>query len=131
MPDDARVASAETPAGPDDAVPAVPARPVTRRGDLWLLGRHRLVCGDARDEGDYAALLGNESADLVFTDPPYNVVIDGNVCGSGSVKHAKFAMASGEMSAAAFTAFLSETLGAMARRRSRSSAWTGATWARC
>ena len=98
--DDAREASVQTPAGPDDAVPPVPINPVTRRGDLWLLGRHRLVCGDARSEEDYTALLGNEVVDLVFTDPPYNVAIDGNVCGSGSVKHAEFAMASGEMSRA-------------------------------
>ena len=50
-------------------------------------------------------------ADLVFTDPPYNVAIDGNVCGLGSVKHREFAFASGEMSQAQFTGFLSETLG--------------------
>ena len=114
--DDAREASAETPAGPDDAVPPLPLSPVTARGDLWLLGRHKLICGDARVEVDYAALLGNEAVDLVFTDPPYNVAIDGHVCGSGSIKHAEFAMASGEMSRDVFTAFLSDTLGAMARR---------------
>ena len=113
--DDAREASPETPAGPEDAVPAVPMQPVTRRGDLWRLGRHKLLCGDAREESDYQTLLGNEAADLVFTDPPYNVAIDGNVCGSGSIKHAEFAMASGEMSANAFTAFLTQSLGAMAR----------------
>ena len=113
--DDAREASAETPSGSDDDVPAPPARAVTQRGDLWRLGRHRLICGDARAEADYAALLGNETADLIFTDPPYNVAIDGNVCGSGSIKHAEFAMASGEMSADAFTAFLTETLEAMSR----------------
>ena len=113
--DDAREASAETPSGSDDTVPLLPARPVTQRGDLWLLGRHKLICGDARSESDYATLLGNEVANLVFTDPPYNVAIDGNVCGSGSVKHAEFVIASGEMSADAFTAFLSATLGAMSR----------------
>jgi DNA modification methylase len=59
--------------------------------------------------------MGKEAADLVFTDPPYNVLIDGNVCGNGSIKHAEFAMASGEMSVDEFTAFLTETLGAMAR----------------
>ena len=101
---------------PDDVVPPLPARPVTRRGDIWQLGRHKLICGDARIEAEYAALLGDETVDLVFTDPPYNVAIDGHVCGSGSVKHREFAFASGEMSRDAFTAFLSETLGAMARR---------------
>ncbi len=113
--DDAREAASDTPAGPEDAIPALPSNPVTIRGDLWLLGRHKLVCGDARSQSDYALLLGNEAADLVFTDPPYNVAIDGHVCGSGSVKHAEFAMASGEMSEAAFTAFLSASLGTMAR----------------
>ena len=114
--DDARAANVETPAGPEDYIPAVPANPVSRRGDLWLLGRHKLICGDARVATDYEALMGNEPADLVFTDPPYNVAIDGNVCGSGSVKHAEFAMASGEMSTAAFTAFLVASLGATATR---------------
>jgi DNA modification methylase len=113
--DDAREASDATPSGPEDIVPPPAANPVTKRGDLWLLGRHKLICGDARAERDYDTLLGNETADLVFTDPPYNVAIDGNVCGSGRVKHAEFAMASGEMTAAAFTTFLTETLGAMAR----------------
>lgn len=111
--DDARDASPGT--GPEDTIPPLPANAVTRRGDLWLLGRHKLICGDAREEGDYIALLGSEVADLVFTDPPYNVRVDGHVCGSGSVTHAEFAMASGEMNPGAFTAFLAQTLGAMAR----------------
>ncbi len=113
--DEAREANAAKPSGPDDEVPALSARAVTRPGDLWVLGRHKLICGDARAESDYAALLGNETADMVFTDPPYNVAIDGNVCGSGKIKHAEFAMASGEMSTDAFTAFLTETLSASAR----------------
>lgn len=113
--DDALEANVATPSGPDDVVPALPPHPVTRRGDLWILGRHKLICGDARSESDYTALLGNEAADLVFTDPPYNVAIDGHVCGSGKIKHAEFAMASGEMSADAFTAFLTDTLTCMSR----------------
>jgi DNA modification methylase len=112
--DEAREGSVAIPAGPDDAIPSPPARPVTRPGDLWHLGRHRLLCGDARVSSDYVRLLGNESVDLIFTDPPYNVAIDGNVCGSGSVKHREFAMATGEMSSDAFTAFLTQSLGAMA-----------------
>jgi DNA modification methylase len=75
--------------------------------DLWLLGEHRIICGDARDPGVYRQLLGSDRADLVFTDPPYNVKISGHVCGSGAVQHREFAMASGEMSEAEFTAFLS------------------------
>ena len=55
-------------------------------------------------------MLGKEEVDLVFTDPPYNVKIDGNVCGLGSVKHREFAFASGEMSESQFTAFLTDTL---------------------
>ena len=114
--DHAGEASVSAPTDRADAVPALPLAPVTRRGDLWDLGRHKLLCGDARIEADYDMLLGSETVDLVFTDPPYNVEIDGNVCGSGSVKHAEFAMASGEMSPAAFTDFLKASLGAMARR---------------
>lgn len=58
--------------------------------------------------------MNGQIADLVFTDPPYNVKIDGNVCGLGTVKHREFAFASGEMSRAQFTAFLSDTLGNIA-----------------
>ena len=97
---------------PEDAVPTVTGPAVTRRGDLWQLGRHKLICGDARTPSDYAALLGCERADLVFTDPPYNVAIDGHVSGLGKVKHREFAFASGEMSQTQFTAFLTETLSA-------------------
>ncbi len=95
---------------PTDVVPEPPASPITRQGDLWLLGRHRLLCGDARNAADYKLLLGDEKVDLIFTDPPYNVRIDGNVCGLGSVRHREFAMASGEMSREQFTGFLTETL---------------------
>ena len=84
---------------------------VSRPGDIWVLGRHRLLCGDARSAASYASLLGDEKVDLVFTDPPYNVPIDGNVCGLGQIQHREFAMASGEMSEAAFTDFLRSALG--------------------
>ena len=105
-----------SPAGREKAEDEVPPLPdpgssVSRRGDLWLLGRHRLLCGDARQADAFAALMGAEKADLVFTDPPYNVPIDGHVCGLGRVRHREFAMGAGEMSSAAFTAFLEETLG--------------------
>ena len=95
----------------EDYVEFASGRAVSRQGDLWQLGRHKLLCGDARSEIDFGALLGAERADLVFTDPPYNVKIDGNVCGLGAVKHREFAFASGEMSKAQFTAFLTDTLG--------------------
>jgi len=91
------------------------AAPVTRPGDLWICGNHRLICGNALDLETYERLMGNETAQAVFTDPPYNVPIDGHVCGSGKVKHREFAMAVGEMSKAEFGTFLSGSLGLMAK----------------
>jgi DNA modification methylase len=73
---------------------------------LWLLGSHRLLCGDARDQAAYDQLLAGAKAEFVFTDPPYNVAIDGYVCGLGRIQHREFAMGCGEMSEAEFTAFL-------------------------
>ena len=99
----------------EDVVPTPTGTPVTQRGDLWQLGRHRLICGDTRSSCDMDMLMAGERADLVFTDPPYNVAIDGNVCGLGAVRHREFAFASGEMSQPQFTAFLSETLGNISR----------------
>ena len=105
----------EDAADPADEMPEPePGPAVTQPGDVWVLGKHRLICGDARDPATYAALMGADRARAVFTDPPYNVKIDGHVCGSGTVKHREFAMASGEMDAGTFTAFLEESLGAMA-----------------
>lgn len=98
----------------DDDITMASGPPVSRQGDVWLLGRHRLLCGDARNAIDFATLMDGAKADLVFTDPPYNVKIDGNVCGLGTVKHREFAFASGEMNRTQFTAFLSETLGNIA-----------------
>jgi DNA modification methylase len=57
----------------DDAVPAVPVTAISRPGDVWELGNHRLVCGDATDPASYEALMADAQADMVFTDPPYNV----------------------------------------------------------
>jgi len=84
---------------------------VTRPGDVWQLGRHRLICGDAQDAGVYARLLAGEAIDAVFTDPPYNVPIEGHVSGLGATKHREFAFAAGEMTREAFTVFLKATLG--------------------
>jgi len=89
---------------------------VTQPGDLWILGRHKLICGDAREAGAYAALLGDEVVDLICTDPPYNVPIDGHVCGSGRIRHRNFAMSVGEMNKDQFTRFLVDTLGRAAAR---------------
>jgi DNA modification methylase len=95
----------------DDRLPepdAVPSR--CRPGDIWRLGPHRLICGDALDRGVVADLMDGEKAEMVFTDPPYNVAIDGHVSGLGKIRHCDFAMASGEMTSAEFTAFLSSAL---------------------
>ncbi len=75
-------------------------------GDLWALGPHRLICGDALDPKVVATLMDGERAQMVFTDPPYNVPVDGHVGGLGKTKHREFAFASGEMSEAQFTGFL-------------------------
>jgi DNA modification methylase len=114
--DAARDGAIDTPAGPEDVIPRMTEDTVTRMGDLWRLGRHRLICGDARNVDDYDRLLAGETVDLIFTDPPYNVPIDGHVCGSGRIRHREFAMGVGEMSSSSFTAFLTETLGAAAKR---------------
>jgi DNA modification methylase len=76
------------------------------RGDLWHLGSHRLLCGDSRDPESFARLMGGDRARMVFSDPPFNVRIDGHVGGLGKTRHAEFAMASGEMSQNQFTEFL-------------------------
>ena len=93
--------------GPEDGVPEPsPGPAVGQNGDLWLLGIHRLLCGDARDQAAYARLMDGAKAEFVFTDPPYNVEIDGHVCGLGRARHRDFVMASGEMTEAEFTGFL-------------------------
>lgn len=92
-------------------LPTEGAEPINRAGDAWSVGPHRLVCGSALDRASYAALLGDQNAQLVFTDPPYNVPIAGHVSGLGQIRHREFAMASGEMSEDAFTGFLHTAFG--------------------
>ena len=105
-----------TAAKPDrgDLVPAAQSCAVSELGDVWLLGEHRLICGDACNRAVYAELMQDEEARMVFTDPPYNVPIDGHVGGLGSVKHREFKMASGEMTSAEFQEFLKTTFANMA-----------------
>jgi DNA modification methylase len=99
----------------DEELPALgEGPPVSRPGDLWILENHSLYCGDSRDPKSFEARLGSEKAQMVFTDPPYNVPIEGNVSGLGKVKHREFAMASGEMSSAEFTCFLEAILANLA-----------------
>ena len=91
----------------DDDVPeAQPGAPVSVLGDLWELDEHRVLCGSTLDATCFATLMAGERAAMVFTDPPYNVAINGHVSGLGSVQHREFAMGCGEMSAAEFTTFL-------------------------
>jgi DNA modification methylase len=103
-------AEEEKAASRDDEIGEPPATPVTQLGDTWVLGRHRIVCGDTRDPALLRALIGDELADMVFTDPPFNVPVDGHVMGNGRVKHPDFAMASGEMSPEEFVDFLRQVL---------------------
>ena len=106
----------DTEADEADIVPeidrAVPA--VSRPGDLWQIDEHFLLCGDALKPASYERLLRGKRAQMVFTDPPYNVRIAGNVSGLGKVKHREFAMASGEMNQREFTNFLKRGLSNLA-----------------
>jgi DNA modification methylase len=109
---DLRIASLDDPAqaeaDPADVVPEIPATPLSKLGDMWLLHRHRLLCGSALDSPVFAALMGEERAATAFIDPPYNVRIDGHAGGLGAIHHRPFPMASGEMARPEFTAFLGE-----------------------
>ena len=101
---------------PDDSFEvAEAAQAVTQSGDMWYLGKHRLLCGSSLEQKSYSTLMGSRRADVVFTDPPWNVPIDGHVCGNGSVRHREFPMASGEMSEFEFISFLSSALRLLAR----------------
>jgi hypothetical protein len=111
---------------PENAIPEPGGVAVTRRGYVWDLGRHRMICGDARATEDYRSLMGSDVAAIVFTDPPYNVPIDGHVCGLGAARHREFAMARREMSSAKFTGFLSLSLTNMVQHL-RSSSIHGVT----
>lgn len=110
---DLRILSLDEPteADPADAFQLAKGPAVTCVGDLWHLGDHRLACGSALDPAIYTLLMGGELAKAVFTDPPYNVKIKGHVSGHGAAQHREFAMASGEMSEADFTHFLTDALG--------------------
>jgi DNA modification methylase len=100
-------AAGQSPGDPADNVPPPPdTAAVSRPGDLWLLGEHRLLCGDALEESYYRQLLDSNLAGMVITDPPFNVPIAGHVSGLGRHKHREFAMASGEMSIEQFGDFL-------------------------
>jgi hypothetical protein len=91
-----------------NAVPFIPeGEIISQIGDIWQLGKHRIICGDALQEQFYDELFEDKKASMIFTDPPYNVKVDGHVCGNGKVKHTEFRMASGEMTSEEFCQFLS------------------------
>jgi len=95
---------------PADFLPALPSTPVSRLGDLWKLGKHRVLCGNALCSKDYALLMNDHKANVIFTDPPYNVRIAGHASGNGRISHREFVMASGELSESEFTTFLTDAL---------------------
>lgn len=99
---------------PADAAPVSTGPAVSAPGDLWVLGRHRVVCGSALEPASYLQLMDEQQAAAAFTDPPYNVRIGGHVSGLGRIQHREFAMASGEMTTAEFTAFLTQACAGLA-----------------
>ena len=104
----------ETQSDPADIVPEVKETATTRRGDLWLLGPHRLLCGDAPLQGDIDRLMAGSAAKAAFLDVPYNVRI-ASVQGRGAIKHEEFAFASGEMDMEQYVTFLRDALANAAR----------------
>ena len=112
---DLRIGEAMAAPSPPDEADEIPKidreRPaVSRHGDCWQIGDHFLLCGDALKSRSYERLLQGKHAQMVFTDPPYNVRIAGNVSGLGKARHREFAMASGEMTEREFTSFLRRAL---------------------
>lgn len=99
-----------TPKATDERTNSIPYVPeseiITRPGDIWQIGPHRIICGDSLTESTFAGLMGDDIADMILQDPPFNVPVNGHVCGAGKTKHKEFAMASGEMSSDEFTEFL-------------------------
>jgi DNA modification methylase len=107
-------AEAEEQNGPDDTVPETEVVAISKLGDQWICDKHRIACGDARKAAAYDSVLSGEKASFIFSDPPYNVAIDGHVSGLGKTQHREFAMASGEMKAHEFMAFLEAAFRQMA-----------------
>jgi hypothetical protein len=111
--EEAHDASTEAGGCPEDQIPPLAETGVTVSlpGDLWLLGRHRLMCGDPRSAASFDRLLQGDRADFVFTGAPYGESIAAHVRGLGRIDHREFAIGGGAMSPEAFTMFLRETLG--------------------
>jgi DNA modification methylase len=99
---------------PADAIPENSSAVVSRLGDLWILGKHQVLCGNALSPADHERLMDGHKANMVFTDPPYNVRISGHASGKGKISHREFVMASGEMTEQEFRQFLTRALGRVA-----------------
>jgi DNA modification methylase len=115
---DLRIESLASAESDDDALTErtpINGPPVSRPGNLWKLGAHRIFCGNALDSEAYSRLMTEERAAMVFIDPPYNVPIDGHVSGLGATRHREFAMASGEMNEQQFSNFLAQSFALLAR----------------
>ncbi len=94
-----------------DEIPELEGGPaIAQLGHIFVLGRHRLLVGDARDPAAYDRLMAGEVAEMGLHDPPYNVRIQGNVGGRGRIKRREFVCASGEMTEAQFEGFLKDSL---------------------
>jgi DNA modification methylase len=104
-------------AGLEERIPQAQEVAVSKPGDLWHCGKHRLACGDARLPATYERLLEGQKASYLFTDPPYNEAIR-NVSGLGKTRHREFVMASGEMKSDQFAAFLEDSFRQMAAHTS-------------
>jgi DNA modification methylase len=109
-------AAGDDAANPADALPP-PANHsvVNKAGDLWRLGRHTLLCGDALSADSFHALLGSKRAHVAFTDFPYNVKISGHASGKGRIQHRDFVMATGELDVVEFTSFLTRCCAHLAK----------------
>jgi DNA modification methylase len=94
---------------PSDKLPPIDPSPVTRSMDLWRLGDHRLLCGDATDAKSFRSLMGGKQANLVFSDPPYNVKM-AKVQGRGKTKYRDFLQGSGELSPEEYARFIRTVL---------------------
>ena len=98
-----------------DEVSSTTGVAVCQLGDIWELGDHRIHCGDATSEAAFDKLLKEERAGVVFVDPPYNVRIDGHVCGKGKIRHREFVQGAGELSREEFVRFLTGSCSLLAK----------------
>lgn len=112
---EAVMAVGEGPDQDDEPAELVDGPAIASLGDLWLLGKHRLLCGDALDPENWATLMDGAKGHMVFSDPPYNLPVVGFISGLGKICHREFASASGEMDRDQFTTFLADVFRQMAR----------------